>query len=160
MLSPKRNGNRIRIGSAKNALRRSVRQVRHTDARNAASGTLPATLQPNIRTLGGACIASVHRVMQNELVLCAKESKRKNTLAPQRGRLRSLIADCACCVNQKRVARGCVQPVANANRSNNFLTLLQNDLLGKMAHKHAMRAAKQLCKQLSASALLLPLQPV
>ena len=44
MLLPKLNGNRIRTACARNVPRRSAKQVRHTDARTAASGTLPATL--------------------------------------------------------------------------------------------------------------------
>ena len=61
------------IGSAKNALRRSVRPARHIDAHSAACGTPQHTLRQSTKTLAGACIASAFHVTQKKMFCLQRE---------------------------------------------------------------------------------------
>ena len=160
MLSPKHNGNRRHIACARNAPRRSATQVHHTDARNVASGMLPATLQPSIITLGGACIGYVCPAMPKGNVFYATKSTRKNTSAKWLGKQRISNAESACSARLRPAALGNVPSATSDDHDTNFRTLRRDDLLEKTEHRYATHATRQKCSMQSASALRLPLQPV
>ena len=142
MRSPKHNGNRKPTASAKNAPRRSARQAHPTAAHSAASGTLHATLQASIRTLGGACIECARRAMRRNNVVSAKRRKPKSILAPRRGKPASLSEECAYNAKQRRGVIGHAPNVRNACQRNSFQPFPQSALPVKMALRHAMPVAR------------------
>ena len=151
MLSPKRNGNRRRIACARNAPRRSATQVHHTDARNVASGMLPATLQPSIKIRGGVCIGYACPVMPSKNVSFAPKSKRRSISESRLGEQTSRHEESACNVKQNLVVLGNALLVTNDSRSCNFLTSWPSGRRGKMARRYATPVKLRLRRPLSAN---------
>lgn len=151
MHSPKPNGSRIPIGSAKNARRRSGRQACHIAAHSAACGTAQHTFRQSITTRGGACIASAFHVTPKKNVLFATRTKQRNFSAPPHGTRENLNEDCAYVAKLKLAARGSARPVANESRSNNFPSLSPDGHQERMARKHAIHAVLPWCRIQSAS---------
>ena len=142
MLSPKLSGNKIHTACARSAQRRSVKQVRRIGVHSAASGTLHATLQASIRTLGEACIESARRAMRRNNVVSAKQRKPKSILAPRRGKPATWSEECAYNAKQRRGVIGHAPNVRNACPCDSFQPFPQSALPVKMALRHAMPVAR------------------